>query len=97
MSKPSPATVKERLLEWVLDGNTGSSSLAVARALLYGANNQEVDEFPREPVNLAALYAAHRGRARSPRNFSHPGHHKRLLGGTNRRLGNTHPVAACRA
>ena len=52
MSKPSPDTVKERLLEWALDGNTDSSSLAVARVLLYGANNQEVDEFPREPVNL---------------------------------------------
>ena len=52
MSKPSPAAVKERLLEWTLDGNTDQSSLAIARVLLYGANNQEVNDFPREPVNL---------------------------------------------
>ena len=66
MSKPSPATVKERLLEWALDGNTDSSSLAVARVLLYGANNQEVDEFPREPVNLQRIEAVPEARETFP-------------------------------
>ena len=58
MVKKPPIAVRDRLLNWALNGQTDQSSLAIARALLYGATDEwqpfpnESITFPREPINL---------------------------------------------